>query len=70
MNRVNRKLKDKDMKSRLILQVHDELLVEAHKDEIEEVKQIIVDEMVGAAVLDVALETEVKMPLTGMKQSD
>ena len=26
---------------------------EAHKDEIEEVKQIIVDEMVGAAVLDV-----------------
>jgi DNA polymerase-1 len=61
MNRVNRKLKDKDMKSRLILQVHDELLVEAHKDEIEEVKQIIVDEMVGAAVLDVALETEVKM---------
>lgn len=61
MNRVNRKLKDTDMRSRLILQVHDELLVEAHKDEIEEVKQIIVDEMVGAAVLDVALETEVKM---------
>lgn len=61
MNRVNLRLKDKSMHSRLILQVHDELLVETHKDEIEEVKNIIMEEMLGAATLDVPLETDVKM---------
>ncbi|MDD4112773.1 MAG: DNA polymerase I [Herbinix sp.] len=61
MNRVNQRLKDSNMRSRLILQVHDELLVETHKDEIEEVKLIITKEMLGAANLDVPLETEVKM---------
>jgi DNA polymerase-1 len=61
MNRVNQRLKDNNMRSRLILQVHDELLVEAHKDEIEEVKRIMTEEMVGAAKLDVPLEAEVKM---------
>ncbi|NLZ82354.1 MAG: DNA polymerase I, partial [Clostridiales bacterium] len=61
MNRVNQKLKDNNMRSRLILQVHDELLVEAHKDEIEEVKRIMNEEMIGAANLDVPLEAEVKM---------
>ncbi len=61
MNRVNQRLKDSNMRSRLILQVHDELLVETHKDEIEEVKLIMTEEMLGAANLDVPLETEVKM---------
>lgn len=60
MNRVNQRLKENNMRSRLILQVHDELLVEAHKDEIEEVKRIMITEMLGAANLDVPLETEVK----------
>lgn len=61
MNRVNKRLKDNNMRSRLILQVHDELLVEAHKEEIEEVKNIITEEMQGAASLKVPLETDVKM---------
>lgn len=61
MNRVNQRLKDNNMRSQLILQVHDELLVEAHKDEIEKVKLIIAEEMQGAAKLDVPLETDVKM---------
>lgn len=60
MNRVNRRLKEGNMRSRLILQVHDELLVEAHKDEAEEVKKILVEEMQGAARLEVPLEVEVK----------
>lgn len=60
MNRVNKRLKDNNMRSRLILQVHDELLVEAHKDEAEVVKKIMTEEMQGAANLDVPLETEVK----------
>ncbi len=61
MNRVNRRLKDNRMRSRLILQVHDELLVETHREEIEEVKLIIAEEMQGAASLAVPLETDVKM---------
>ncbi|HPU64180.1 MAG TPA: DNA polymerase, partial [Mobilitalea sp.] len=61
MNRVNRRLKDNNMRSRLILQVHDELLVEAHKNEVEEVKKIMTEEMQGAARLKVPLETEVKV---------
>ena len=61
MNRVNQRLKNNNMHSRLILQVHDELLVEAHKDEIEEVKRIMTEEMTGAAKLDVPLEAEVKI---------
>lgn len=60
MNRVNRRLKEGNMRSRLILQVHDELLVEAHKDEVDKVKKILVEEMQGAASLKVPLVAEVK----------
>lgn len=42
---VFRKLKENKMKSRLILQVHDELIVEAHESELEEVKALIREEM-------------------------
>lgn len=38
---VNRALKEKQMKSKLVLQVHDELLIEAYKDEVDEVKSIL-----------------------------
>lgn len=61
MNRVNKRLKDKNMRSQLILQVHDELLVETHRDEIEEVKLIMTEEMLEAANLLVPLDTDVKM---------
>lgn len=61
MNRINQRLKSNNMRSQLILQVHDELLVEAHKDEIDEIKKIMAEEMLGAAQLEVPLETEVKM---------
>ncbi len=60
MIRVNRKLKEKHLRSRLLLQIHDELLVEAHKEEIAEVTQIMLEEMQGAAELMVPLEAEVK----------
>ncbi len=60
MIRVNEKLKAEKFRSRLILQVHDELLVEAHKDEVGQVAKIMVEEMQGAAELSVLLEAEVK----------
>lgn len=58
MIRVNERLKAEKLKSRLILQVHDELLVEAAEDEIETVRQILAEEMHGAANLDVCLEID------------
>ena len=50
------RLSENNMKSRLILQVHDELIVEAHKEELELVKKILREEMEKAA--------ELKVPLT------
>ena len=58
MVRVNERLKKENLRSRLILQVHDELLVEAAVDEVETVKQILLEEMQGAADLDVCLEID------------
>lgn len=60
MVHVNRRLKESNMRSRLLLQIHDELLVETHKDEIEEVKRIMEEEMMEVASLAVPLEVEVK----------
>lgn len=60
MIKVNQRLKEEHFRSRLILQIHDELLVEAHKDEISQVSKIMVEEMQGAAELSVLLEAEVK----------
>ena len=60
MIKVNEELKEKGLRSRLLLQIHDELLVETHKDEIEEVSQIMINQMVNAAELLVPLEVEVK----------
>lgn len=59
MIRVNNRLLKEKLKSQLILQVHDELLVETHESEIEKVKQILQEEMFGAAELQVPLEVSV-----------
>ena len=56
MFRVNMELKKRGLKSRLILQIHDELLVETAKDEIDIVKEIMEKEMMGAADMAVPLE--------------
>ena len=58
MNRVHRRLIDEGLKSRLLLQVHDELLIEAAPDEVDEVKKILEEEMKGAADLSVELEID------------
>ena len=52
---VDEELRRRNMKSRLILQVHDELLIEADGQEVEEVKQILKDKMENAAELSVPL---------------
>lgn len=58
MIRVNQRLKDQKMKSRLVLQVHDELLIEAYKPELDEVQNILKEEMEHAAELKVPLEID------------
>lgn len=55
---VNRRLKENKLKSRLVLQVHDELLIEAHQSEVDEVKQILQEEMMHTADLAVPLEID------------
>lgn len=61
MIRVNQELKEKNMKSRLILQVHDELLVEAYELEVEEVKVILEKNMMEAADLKVPLSIDLNV---------
>ncbi|MDD6572331.1 MAG: DNA polymerase I [Thermoflexaceae bacterium] len=58
MIRVSDRMKQKKLKSRLVLQVHDELLIECHKTEIDMVKEILQEEMMKAAVLSVPLEVD------------
>ena len=58
MIRVNQRLKDQKMKSRLVLQVHDELLIEAYEPELEAVQKILKEEMEHAAKLKVPLEID------------
>lgn len=58
MIRVWRRLKEESLKSRLILQVHDELLIEAAEEEAEAVQAILREEMKAAADLAVTLEID------------
>ena len=58
MNRVAEKLSG--MRSRIVLQIHDELLVEAAPEEEEAVKTILREEMENAAELSVKLKTDIK----------
>ena len=58
MIRVHDRLREEGLRSRLILQVHDELLIETAIEEAEQVEQILKEEMQQAAQLDVPLEID------------
>ena len=59
MIRVFERIEKEQLKSRMILQVHDEILIEAAKEEEEIIKTILEEEMKGAASLAVTLETDI-----------
>ena len=59
MINVYRELNKRNLKSKIVLQVHDEMMIEAPKEEAEEVKQIIKKEMESAIVLNVPLIADV-----------
>jgi DNA polymerase-1 len=59
MLRVDEALRVADLKSRIVMQIHDELLVEAPENEVEQVKTILKTEMEAATTLDIPLIAEV-----------
>ncbi len=60
MIKVARRLREERLRSRIVLQVHDELLVETSVDEIDKVREILISSMQSAAELKVPLIAEVE----------
>ena len=59
MIKVYSELKNRKLKSKIVLQVHDEMMLEVPTDEVEEVKNIIKKEMENAATLKVPLSADI-----------
>lgn len=58
MINVAKKLKDNNLKSKLIAQVHDELVIDTHPDELDMVKHILIDTMESVFEMKVRLQAE------------
>ena len=58
MIRIDKDLKKNNLKSKLILQIHDELLLEVHNNEIDYVTEMVVKHMKNAMDLDVPIEID------------
>ena len=58
MIKIFKDLKKNNLKSKLILQVHDELLLEVHNDEVEYISKMIIKNMKNAIQLDVPVEID------------
>ncbi len=55
---IHREFKKQKLKSKMTLQVHDELVFDAHRDEVEQIKPIIAEKMKNAIKLKVPIEVE------------
>ena len=60
MLRVYKALKEQNLQAKILLQIHDELLIEAPKEEANRVAELLQTEMMAAANLKVPLSVEVK----------
>ena len=58
MNSIHHKLRERELDAVMILQVHDELVFEVGKNDLEEVEELVRTEMVGALELDVPVKVE------------
>ncbi len=61
MNKVSKRIETEKLKSSLVLQIHDELIINTHRDEIEVVKKILREEMENASNLKVKLEVDINV---------
>ena len=59
MINIHKKFKELNCKSKMLLQVHDELVFDIHNDELENMKKLIQDEMQNAYKMEVPLDVEV-----------
>lgn len=59
MIRIHARLKDAGLRTKMLLQVHDELVFDVYRPELEEAQQLIRHEMENAFALDVPLEVEI-----------
>jgi DNA polymerase-1 len=61
MIKIHREFKERGLRSKMLLQVHDELVFDAHKEEVEVIKPIIIDSMQTALLLpnEVPAEAEI-----------
>jgi DNA polymerase-1 len=56
---IHAELQEKKMKSKMLLQVHDELVFDAHKNEVEALKKLITERMENAFKLPVKLKVDI-----------
>lgn len=61
MIKIYRELKERKLKSRLALQIHDELIIETEPSEIEEVKELMRRNMESAVEMEVPLTVDMKV---------
>ena len=61
MNKIYNELKSNNLKSKLIMQVHDELIIETVPDEIEKVKEIMKESMEHIVSLSVPLDVDLNI---------
>ncbi|PKP00252.1 MAG: DNA polymerase I [Bacteroidetes bacterium HGW-Bacteroidetes-8] len=67
MVRIARRLADSGLKSKMVLQVHDELVFDAYANETDELKQLVKEEMEGVIKLDVPLTIECQFGLNWLE---
>jgi len=61
MIRIDRKIRERNLKSKMILQVHDELVFEVPEDEVETMREIVKGEMENVIKLKVPLKVDIKV---------
>ena len=60
MINVQKRLDEEKLQTKMLLQVHDELVFETPTNEMESLKELVFDEMPGAMNLDVTLKVDAK----------
>lgn len=61
MVEASKKLKESNMKTKMILQVHDELIFDVFKDELDMVKEIVKETMEGVCKMSVPLKVDIEV---------